>query len=90
MNYSELLQLARFGVIFCNYQRVIIWRLRLLDVGDGIVKDFSKDSNWNKKININLIIFLREDIFSVIKKYAPEADKLQISKMIWNDKELLL
>ena len=62
----------------------------LLDVGDGIVKDFSKDSNWNKRININLIIFLREDIFSVIKKYAPEADKLQISKMIWNDKELLL
>ena len=29
MNYSELLQLARFGVIFYNYQRVIIWRLRL-------------------------------------------------------------
>ena len=27
MNYSELLQLARFGVIFCDYQRIIIWRL---------------------------------------------------------------
>ena len=31
MNYSELLQLARFGVIFYNYQRVIIWRLRFLE-----------------------------------------------------------
>ena len=30
MNYSELLQLARFGVIFYNYQRVIIWRLRYI------------------------------------------------------------
>ena len=73
-----------------NIEQVSRFIYGLLDVGDGIVRDFSKDSNWNKKININLIIFLREDIFSVIKKYAPEADKLQISKMIWNDKELLL
>ena len=62
----------------------------LLDVGEAIVKDFSKDSNWNKKVNITLVVFLREDIFSVIKHYAPEVDKLQISKMIWDDKELLL
>ena len=33
MNYSELLQLARFGVIFYNYQRVIIWRLRHYNYG---------------------------------------------------------
>lgn len=62
----------------------------LLDVGDNIVTDFSKDSNWNKKINVTLVVFLREDIFSVMKKYAPEADKLQISKMIWDDPVLLL
>ena len=64
--------------------------LGLLDVGEAIVKDFSKDSNWNKKINITLVVFLREDIFSIIKRYAPEADKLQISKMVWDDEELLL
>ena len=33
VNYSELLQLARFGVIFYNYQRVIIWRLLRLAWG---------------------------------------------------------
>ena len=62
----------------------------LLDVGDNIIRDFSRDSNWNKKVNITLIIFLREDIFSLMKRYAPEADKLQISKIIWDDPELLL
>ena len=36
VNYSELLQLARFGVIFCNYWRVIIWRLRLKAREKGI------------------------------------------------------
>lgn len=62
----------------------------LLDVGENIIRDFSKDSNWNKKTNISLVIFLREDIFSLMKRYAPEADKLQVSKIIWNDSELLL
>ena len=36
MNYSELLQLARFGVIFYNYQRVIIWRLRFNAILKGL------------------------------------------------------
>lgn len=73
-----------------NIEHVSKFIFGLLDVGEGIVRDFSKDSNWNRKINITLVVFLREDIFSVIKKYAPEADKLQISKMVWNDNELLL
>ena len=62
----------------------------LLDVVENIIRDFSKDSSWDKKVNISLILFLREDIFSVIKKYAPEADKLPIKMIIWNDSELLL
>lgn len=62
----------------------------LLEVGDKIIYDFSKDSNWNKRINTTLVVFLREDIFAVMKKYIPEVDKLQISKMVWDDEELLL
>lgn len=73
-----------------NIEQVSRFIFGLLDVSEGIVRDFSKDSNWNRKISITLVIFLREDIFSVIKKYAPEADKLQISKMVWDDNELLL
>lgn len=73
-----------------NIEQISRFIYGLLDVGEGIVRDFSKDSNWNRKINITLVIFLREDIFSVVKKYAPEADKLQVSKMVWDDKELLL
>lgn len=62
----------------------------LLDVVENIIRDFSKDSSWDKKVSISLILFLREDIFSVMKKYAPEADKLPIKMIIWNDSELLL
>ncbi len=62
----------------------------LLDVGTAIIKDFSRENNWKKPINLALIIFLREDIFALMDNYVPERDKLPIERIIWEDKEILL
>lgn len=34
----------------------------LLDVGESIIKDFSKEDYWRQPANLSLIIFLRDDI----------------------------
>ena len=62
----------------------------LLDVGNSIIRDFAKESNWKKPVNLSLIIFLREDIFALMEQHFPERDKLQISRISWDDKEILL
>lgn len=62
----------------------------LLDVGESIIKDFSKEDYWRQPANLSLIIFLRDDIYNQISKYAPEKDKLPIKKILWEDKDILL
>jgi len=62
----------------------------LLDVSSTIIKDFSKENNWRQPANMSLIIFLRDDIYNQISKYALEKDKLQIKKIVWDDTEVLL
>ena len=62
----------------------------LLDVSSTIIKDFSKENNWRQPANISLIIFLRDDIYNQISRYALEKDKLPIKKIVWDDTEVLL
>lgn len=62
----------------------------LLEVGNSVIRDFAKESNWKKPVNLSLIIFLREDIFALMEQYFPERDKLQISRISWDDTEILL
>lgn len=62
----------------------------LLDVGNSIIRDFARENNWKKPVNLSLIIFLREDIFTLMAKYVPERDKLSVERILWEDKEILL
>ncbi len=62
----------------------------LLDIGNSVIRDFAKESNWKKPVNLSLIIFLREDIFALMEQYFPERDKLQVSRISWDDEEILL
>lgn len=62
----------------------------LLDVGNSILRDFTREDFWRQPINLSLIIFLREDIYSQMAKYVPERDKLTIQKIVWEDPEILL
>ena len=62
----------------------------LLDVGNRIILDFSKEDRWRKPVVLSMIVFLREDIFSIMERYIPERDKVQVSRILWDNEELLL
>lgn len=62
----------------------------LLEVGSSILRDFSREDSWRKPVNLSLIVFLREDIYSQMAQFVPERDKLTIQKIIWEDQEVLL
>jgi hypothetical protein len=62
----------------------------LLFVGQKVINDFSKKLSGKKPVNVSLIIFLRSDIFSEIIKFAPEKDKIPVTRLLWEDRELLL
>ncbi len=62
----------------------------LLDVGHLIIQDFSREDHWRQPVNLALIIFLREDIYSQMAQFVPERDKLTVQKIIWEDPEILL
>lgn len=61
----------------------------LLNVLKKITDDFNKGDYRHKKVNLSLIAFLRSDIFNQILTYANERDKIQHSKLVWQDIDLL-
>jgi len=62
----------------------------LLRITKVIKKDFKKFLNIDKKIDLQLIIFLRSDIFNYIMRIAREPDKMNYQLLDWNNKDLLL
>lgn len=63
--------------------------LGLLGVVGRVAKDFRTHKNNNYKFSFHLTIFLRSDIFKYIMKSAREPDKIEYSRLSWNDKETL-
>jgi hypothetical protein len=43
----------------------------------------------NRPIKLSLAVFLRSDIFAAVRSVAPEPDKLPVSRLIWQDRDLL-
>lgn len=64
--------------------------LGLLGVVGRIAKDFRVHKNNNFKFSFHLTIFLRSDIFKFIMNSAREPDKIEYTRLSWNDKETLL
>jgi len=64
--------------------------LGLLSVSQRICDDFKKSDTWRKKVQLSVTIFLRSDIFSYIMKYAREKDKINYTRINWDDSLLLL
>ncbi len=62
----------------------------LLEVSQRITLDFQSADIYKEKVNLSLLIFLRNDIFNEIIKYAPEKDKIQVSRIVWDDQEVLI
>ncbi|HMD89137.1 MAG TPA: hypothetical protein VKF38_08240 [Anaerolineaceae bacterium] len=61
----------------------------LLSCGQTIADEFNKQKMRFAPVHLSLIIFLRSDIFSYVKSNARESDKLNFTRMDWNDHQLL-
>ncbi|RYM34592.1 hypothetical protein ERX46_04245 [Brumimicrobium glaciale] len=63
--------------------------LGLLSVSGRIFKDLSYVKSTNTNISFHLTIFLRSDIFKEIISFAREPDKIEVSRLNWEDPEKL-
>jgi hypothetical protein len=64
--------------------------LGLLSVADRVAAEFKRGDRWAPKVNLNLVVFLRSDIFSRVLAAAREPDKVKFFKLVWSDPELLV
>lgn len=61
--------------------------LGLLSVSGRLAKEISIIKSRSKTIKFRLVVFLRSDIFKYVLKFAREPDKLEYTKLQWNDPE---
>jgi hypothetical protein len=64
--------------------------LGLLGVSGRIFKELSYIKSIQTSISFHLTIFLRSDIFKYIQLIAREPDKIEVSRLMWDDPEILL
>lgn len=64
--------------------------LGLLGVSGRIFKELSYIKSIQTSISFHLTIFLRSDIFKHILSVAREPDKMEVSRLLWDDSEILL
>jgi hypothetical protein len=63
--------------------------LGLLSAVGRVEKDFRKEDGWRDRVNVTLAVFLRADIFDVVRQHAREPDKITTLQVRWEDQELL-
>lgn len=63
--------------------------LGLLGVVGRIAKEFKGNKNEKIKFTFHLTLFLRSDIFKYIMRSAREPDKIEFSRLSWNDPKIL-
>lgn len=73
--------------IHVDFLSDILWSL--LRVGKNLSDDFRHTDSRKEQVKANFAIFLREDIFDVIRKNSREPDKISCHSMLWEDSELL-
>lgn len=74
------------GVDFSNLSHFI---LSLLITSGKLQGDFAKEKA-GKSVRLTLTIFLRTDIYDVLKSHAREPDKISVDTIEWRDEELLI
>ena len=62
----------------------------LLRVSEVIATEFRQSDTRKQKVELALVIFLRSDIFSYIRSYEQEQDKLNTTLINWTVPQLLL
>src|SRR6266496_1340748 len=64
--------------------------LGLLTAVGRVDLSFGKRDSWRRPVDVTLAVFLRSDIFDKILEVAREPDKIPISRIAWEDRNLLL
>lgn len=62
--------------------------LGLLGVVGRISKDLKGRGQQAINLDFNLVLFIRSDIFRYLIKIAREPDKIEFSKLVWDDQEV--
>jgi len=62
--------------------------LGLLGVTGRIAKDLTVIKTKQRNLSFNLILFLRSDIFKYVLKESREPDKIEVTKIKWEDPEM--
>ncbi len=63
--------------------------LGLFTAGGQLLTDFRRKDSRRKAVNCTAAIFLRADIFSKVLERAREPDKIVVTRLIWDDPEIL-
>jgi len=63
--------------------------LGLFNAGNQLLNDFSRSDSRRKRVNCTAAIFLRSDIFNKIIEIAHEPDKIAVTRLVWEDPEML-
>jgi hypothetical protein len=63
--------------------------LGLLTAVGRLERDLRRDEHWQESVNVTLSIFLRADIFDVVRQHAREPDKITTLDVRWDDEHLL-
>jgi hypothetical protein len=64
--------------------------LGLLSAIGRVRTDFEKEDYWRARISLTVATFLRSDIYAYVRSVAREPDKLPVSLINWEDKEVLI
>jgi hypothetical protein len=64
--------------------------LGLLTAVGRVDLSFGKRDSWRQPVDVTLAVFLRTDIFDKIWEVAREPDKIPLSRIAWEDQNLLL
>lgn len=63
--------------------------LGLLSAVGRVERDFRREDAWRARVNVTLAVFLRADIFDVVRQHAREPDKITTLQVRWDDQALL-
>ncbi|MFD2078715.1 hypothetical protein SAMN05421678_113207 [Actinopolymorpha cephalotaxi] len=63
--------------------------LGLLGAVGRLERELRRDDAWRDQVNVTLAVFLRADIFDVVRQHAREPDKISTLQVRWDDPELL-
>jgi hypothetical protein len=64
--------------------------LGLLTAIGRLEADFARSDSWRRPVPLTLAVLLRSDIFARVVRAAREPDKIPFTRLVWDDRELLL